>query len=216
MKRLLLLFFVILLSPNSASALEVRRFKMGTHRWTIVHQPGGLTVEAVERNSQAVDVSVFGFFGAKTINGQSLLYGVDWHWMYGRQIIADHYNRWVIASYPDGTVRICSSPEVALAYGKPSFGAAGMKVPPYPDLKLMRQFWAVKGRYYFRVKMYGDRWDCLRLAKAWGFEAMVHGDGDTSLDPWAESPSIAKVYTEQTYDQIVALNQSDPFAHFLN
>jgi hypothetical protein len=173
---------------------------MGKHVWTVVHQPGGLTVRNVRQNTQAIDVSAAGFFGYKTIEGQLLRHGVDWHMIYGKEVITDHFNRWVIASYPDGTVRICPSRDLAFNWGKPSFGVAGMKIPPYPTLKLVRQLWATKGRYYFRVKMYGDRWDCQRLAKEWGFEAMVHTDGDTSLLPDTRTPSIAKVFDKETYD----------------
>lgn len=208
MNRHIALSFVILLFPAAAFSLTVERFEKGKHVWTVVHQPGGLTVESVARNSCAIDVSVFGFFGRKTINGSLLLHGVDWHMMYGKEVITDHFNRWVLASYSDGDVRICPSPEAAYAFGRPSFGAAGMKVPPYPDLKLPRQFWAVKGRYYFRVRMFGNRWDCQRVAKQWGFEAMVHGDGDSSLAPWALSPSIAKVYRKEDYLAQVLSTQS--------
>lgn len=202
-----LTLLVVLLAPASLFALEVEKFEMGEHVWTIVHQPGGLTVEAVARHSSAVDVSVFGFYGHKTINGTLTRYAVDWHMMYGKEVITDHFNRWVLASYPDGTVRICSSPEVALRYGRPSFGAAGMKIPPDPTKKLMRQFWATKGRFYFRVKMYGTRWDCQRVARDWGFESMVHSDGGTSLVPGVCHPSIAKVYRTTDY---LALVQRSP------
>jgi hypothetical protein len=196
---------VIVLASATVSALEVEPFVMGKHRWTIVHEPGGLTIKQVKSGSKAVDVSVFGFFGRKTIKGSLLLHGVDWHVMYGKEVITDHFNRWVMASYPDGTVRICSSPEAAYQFGRPSFGAAGMKVPPKPNEKLPRQFWATKGRYYFRVRMFGTRWDCQRVAKQWGFEAMLHGDGNSSLAPGAKSPSIAKVYMAEDYQSLFAM-----------
>ena len=198
MKCCLLFLFVTLL-PGRALALTVERFEMGRHYWTVVHQPGGLTVEGVARNTRAIDVSVFGFFGHKTINGTLQLHGVDWHMMYGKEVVADHFNRWVLASYPDGTVRICSSPEVAYRYGRPSFGAAGVKIPPRPDEKLPRQFWAVKGRFYFRIRMRGDRWDCQRVARQWGFDSMLHSDGGSSLVSGIRHPSIAKVYRSEDY-----------------
>lgn len=205
MTHRLLCILVVFLAPCAVFALEVERFVMGKHYWTVVHEPGGLTVEAVARNSKAVDVSVFGFFGRKTIGGSLLLHAVDWHMMYGKEVINDHFNRWVIASYPNGTVRICSSPEAAYRYGRPSFGAAGMKIPPEPNAKLPRQFWATKNNSYFRVRMWGNRWDCQRVAKQWGFDAMLHGDGDSSLAPGAKSPSIAKVYLAEDYQAHFAM-----------
>jgi hypothetical protein len=215
MRRLVYLMLLLPVSINSASAAEVERFEKGKHVWTVVHQPGGLTIESVEQNTSAVDVSAAGFFALKTIDGQKLIHGVGWHMMYGQEVIDDCQNRWVIASYPDGNFRICPSREIAMMYGRPSFGVDAMKIPPKPGRKVWRQFWATKGNFFFRVKMKGDRWDCVRFAKAWGFETMAHTDGGSSLAPGIKTPSIAKVYNWDTY-HATALSQPNSLLGLLN
>lgn len=177
----------------SASALTVEKFtkrdRLEFHVFI-----NGVSTRKASALTGADRSYVFGFYGYKTIGGRLVKYPVDLHVTNGSVKIESMYNRKVIAQFKDGTVRIFPSWTDCKSWGTPLSAAAGITIPPRPNQKLPRQFWATKGDYFYRVKMVGDRWDCLRIATEWGFDAMVHADGGSSLERGHAHPSHAQIF----------------------
>lgn len=194
--KLVLIQLLVFVSPSSF-ALEVERFDMTKDRLEVRHYRGGKYPDWVQTATGADFVTVAGFYGERTIDGRKLRCGVDLTIENGVRKIGPYCGtRKVLAGYSNGRVVIYPNAASCLAAGTPDWALAGMTIPPAPEQKLWRQFWATKGNYYFRVKMRGNRWDCLRLAKQWGFEAMVHMDGGSSLAPRILHPSYALVFRD--------------------
>lgn len=182
MRRLLLLVLFLFSSTKNASGLIVEKYEMGVDILLFRHFTGGKSESWVKKYTGAEAVSVGGFLGKKKINGKDLIHGLDLWVLDGKERIRSHYkDRPIIASYADGTVMVHDNYRSFLAAGKALSAQAGMKIPPKPNERLLRQFWATKGRYYYRVEMVGTRWDCLRLMKRYGFEKKLFLDGGTPL-----------------------------------
>jgi hypothetical protein len=190
----LLLIQLLMSASVDVTALEVRQFDMTRDRLEVRHYLGGKYPDWVKAETGADFVMVAGFYGEKTVAGRKLRCGVDLT-IENRAIkIGPHWNnRKVLASYSNGRVAIYPNAASCLAAGLPDWALAGATIPPNPNQKLWRQFWAIKGKYYYWVKMRGNRRDCLKLAKQWGFESIVHMDGGSSLAGRVLHPSYVVV-----------------------
>jgi len=195
MRLIASLLVLLFLASSSAVGLQVEKFDMRTDRLVARHYRGGKTAAWVKKSLKADFVTPAGFYGGKTINGRALRHGVDLTIANGEEKIPDLFKgRKVLAVYRTGEVRIFPNYEHCLSWGKPEEAVAGMTIPPRPNERLRRQFWATKGQFYFRVTVVGNRWDCLRIARDWGFEHIVHMDGGSSLDRSIVHPSWLAVF----------------------
>jgi len=200
LRSLLILANIILLTllvSSSAAGLMVEKFDSTYDRLEFRHYRGGMTTHKSQRQTGASRDYVFGFFAEVTHRGQRWRSAIDLHVIAGKVKVADRYHRRVLASFANGQVRILPNWQACLTYGQPTFAAAGITIPPQPNIRRPRQFWAVKGRYYYRVKLFGTRWDCQRIAKDWGFETIIHADGGSSLNRACVGPSHALVFRER-------------------
>lgn len=194
---LVTVLLLLLLATSAASGLMVEKFDSTHDRLEFRHYRGGMTTSKSQHQTGASRDYVFGFYAEVTHNGQRWRSGVDLHVVAGHVKIPDHYHRRVLASFADGRVRIFPNWQICRSYGQPTFAAAGITIPPQPNVRRPRQFWAVKGQYYYHVELFGNRWDCQRMAREWGFEAIVHADGGSSLNRSCIGPSHILIFHQR-------------------
>lgn len=158
-------------------ALTVWKFDMRKNTVVFKHYKGGTTLRKAKKELSAVVVTPAGFFAQR----YGMYHAIDLLVDNGKVVVGDIFKRKVMAVHTDRKVRIFPNYITCLLYGEPVYASAGKNIPPEPSRRCARQMWAVKGNYFFIVKLYGSAWECIKIAKQWGFEQTIFFDGGSTL-----------------------------------
>ncbi|MBI4948178.1 hypothetical protein HY844_01290 [Candidatus Berkelbacteria bacterium] len=172
-----LLFLITLALAHLGFAFSVKRYDMAKFKVVFKHYRGGIKLEEAKRRLKAVEVMPAGFFAKRF----GMYHAIDLLIDDRKMVVGDIFKQKVMTVHADGKVRIFPSYIDSLNYGQPIYAAAGKNIPPEPSRKCLRQMWAVKGKYFFIVKLKGSAKSCLRIAKKWGFEYTIFFDGGSTL-----------------------------------